>query len=572
MRTEAFQKFPNSQALAETNADSYVCVPVFDRKGEVTGIVNVFGAKRIFSDADIKILQTIGQIVATEFELLEKTVSLDNILNSSTDTAIVATDLDFRITYFNPAAEKFFGVKADNAVGLRLSNIEAIERIDPAVLKMLTDETHRSGQNHFSHEINKDGTIRYMDSRVYGMIDDNNRLVGFVLMSRDITSYKKLEEQLLHSRKLEAVGLLAGGVAHEFNNILMTIMGYSSLLAIKTDDADPRKAYINNILESSERATNLTRGMLAFSRKQIINPRAVHVNEIVQRIEKLLCNVIEEDIELKTMLSDLDLTVTADSGQIEQVLMNLVTNARDAMPNGGEILIETGQEIIDAVFAKGRFDLLPGRYAVISISDTGIGMDESTREHIFEPFFTNKDVGKGTGLGLSIAFGIIKQHGGNISVYSEPGQGSTFRIYLPMGSQLPAGEICHPSIPAPAGGTETVLVVEDDSSVIDLVRDILTEFGYSVLCADSENALQVFEEYRSEIRLLLLDVVMPKKSGREIYEEIRDINADIHVIFMSGYSTEIINKKGVLEDGLDFIQKPISPNSLLTKIREILDR
>jgi PAS domain S-box-containing protein len=568
----AFRQFPQALELTETSPESLACIPVLDRKGEVTGIIDVFGSKRKFSNSDIKILQTIAQIVATEFELLEKTVSLDNILNSSTDTSIVATDLDFRITYFNPAAERFFGVRAGDATGLRLSDIEVLEKMVPDLSRTIIDEVQKKGEYNFSHEITRDNSVYYIDSRVYGMLDDNNRLVGFVLMSRDMTSFKKLEEQLLHSRKLEAVGLLAGGIAHEFNNILMTVMGYSSLLAIKTDESDPRKPYVDNILESSERAANLTRGLLAFSRKQIINPRAVHVNHIVQRIEKLLRNVIGEDIELKTALSDLDLTVTADSGQIEQVLMNLVTNARDAMPKGGTILIETFEEHIGHDFSKGRFDLLPGRYAVISISDTGIGMDLATREHIFEPFFTSKDIGKGTGLGLSIAFGIIKQHGGNITVYSEPGQGSTFKVYLPMGSGLPVPEFCQTMDTRPSGGSETILVVEDDASVIDLVRDLLTEFGYPVLCAESSDAAQVFEDNREAIKLLLLDVVMPKKSGREVYEEIRNINPHIKVIFMSGYSTEIINKKGVLKDDLDFIQKPISPTALLLKIREVLER
>jgi|WetSurMetagenome_2_1015567.scaffolds.fasta_scaffold00036_7 PAS domain S-box-containing protein len=572
IETGVSRQFPHAQTLAETNSESYACIPVFDRRGEVTGLINVFGAGRLFSDSDIKILQTIGQIVATEFELLEKTVSLDNILNSSTDTSIVSTDLDFRITYFNPAAERFFDVRVDDAIGLKLSDIEAIGKTAPEIVNTIMNEVQRKGEYNFSHEIRKDGSIRYIDSHVYGMLDDNSRLVGFVIMSRDITSFKKLEEQLLHSRKLEAVGLLAGGIAHEFNNILMTVMGYSSLLAIKTEETDPRKPYIDNILESSERAANLTRGMLAFSRKQIINPTAVHINQIVQRIDKLLRNVIEEDIELKTVLSDQDLTITADSGQIEQVLMNLVTNARDAMPNGGIILIKTAQETAGMDYIHDRFGLMPGKYAVISISDTGIGMDEATREHIFEPFFTNKDVGKGTGLGLSIAFGIIKQHGGNITVHSDPGQGSTFKIYLPMGSVLPPHEIFHTTASAPPAGSETILVVEDDSRVIDLVRDILTEFGYSVLCADSGNAMQVFEENSKSIELLLLDVVMPKKSGREVYEEIRIHKPDIKVIFMSGYSTEIIDKRGALKGGMDFIPKPISPVVLLTKIRETLDK
>jgi PAS domain S-box-containing protein len=568
----AYLQFPDAQALVETKADSYACVPVFDRKGEVTGIVNVFGDHREFADADIKMLQTIGQIVAAEFELLEKKASLDNILNSSTDTAIISTDMDYRITYYNPAAEKFFGYKAADVTGLKITDINVIENLEPVAFKMGIYEAKTKGEYRYSYEKKLEGVTHYFDMKVYGMLDEHNRLVGFVFMSRDITSLKQLEEQLLHSRKLEAVGLLAGGVAHEFNNILMAIMGYSSLLAIKTDDTDPRKPYIDNILSSSERAANLTRGLLAFSRKQIINPAVVTLNDIVRKIEKLLRNVIGEDIELRTFLSETNPTVTVDSGQIEQVLMNLATNARDAMPNGGSLTIETESVTIDSEVEKGVAGLEPGEYALLSISDTGIGMNETIREHIFEPFFTSKDVGKGTGLGLSIAFGIIKQHNGCITVASEPDQGSTFRIYLPKSRELPPDENNRASVAAPAGGSETILVVEDDTNVIDLVRDILSEFGYTVICADSENALKVFEENCGNINLLLLDVVMPKKSGREIFEEIRAVNPDIKAIFMSGYSAEIINKRGILREGVDFIPKPISPQTLLTRIRETLDR
>jgi PAS domain S-box-containing protein len=565
--------FPaEAQVTQEGRVESCLCLPVFDRRGDVSGVIAVFGRRRVFSGADIKILETIGHIVAAEFELLEKTVSLDNILNSSIDTAIISTDLDFRITYYNPAAEKFFGVTADEAIGMKLGQIGETEKLALSLPATVLNDVRKKGESRFSHEITRGNEVCHIDSRIYGMLDPNSRLVGFVLMSRDITSYRRLEEELLHSRKLEAVGLLAGGMAHEFNNILMTIMGYSSLLSIKTGETDPRKPYVENILESSERAASLIRSMLTFSRKQIINPRIVNVNDIVRRIDNLVRSVLEEDIELKTSLPDAELVVTADSGQIEQVLMNMLTNARDAMPNGGRIMIETGQEIIGEGYAKAMADLAPGRYATISISDTGIGMDEATREHIFEPFFTNKDAGKGTGLGLSIAFGIIKQHGGHINVNSDPGRGSSFTIYLPMESELKAQEIFNTVSAQPTMGAETILVVEDDPNVIDFVRDFLTEFGYTVLCADSGNALQLFGENRGRIDLLLLDVVMPKKSGREIYDEIREIRPDIGAIFMSGYSTEIILKRGALDEGHDFIHKPISPETLLNKIREILDR
>lgn len=565
-------QFPESQVLAETKADSYACVPAFNRKGDVIGIVNVFGKQRIFTDADIKMLQAIGQMAAAEFELLEKSVYLDNILHSSTDTAIVATDLDFRVTYYNPAAEKILGYKTEDVIGQKVTEILALEKVDPARFRMGVDIVKSKGEYRYSYEKRKDGGIHYIDSRIYGMLDDHNKLVGYVLMARDITDYKHLEEQLLHSRKLEAVGLLAGGVAHEFNNILMAIMGYGSLLKIKTGDDDPYKKYVDCILASSEKAANLTRGLLAFSRKQIINPKAVDVNDIVRKVENLLLSVIGEDIELRTVLADTDLTVIADSGQIEQVLMNLATNARDAMPNGGILTLETQSLQINEDYIKSHPDTGPGRYALISVSDTGVGMDEKTREHIFEPFFTSKDVGKGTGLGLSIVFGIIKQHNGNITVYSEPGKGTTFKIYLPLSSEMKTEETKPAAEPSPQGGSETILLVEDDENVVTLIKDVLKEFGYSVICADSELAVKVFEEQGAGIQMLLLDVVMPKKSGREIYEEIRAIRPDVKALFMSGYTADIIHKRGILEAGLDFIPKPISPHDLLRKVREVLDR
>ena len=572
IETGVYKQYPLSHLLAETRADSYACIPILDRGGRVIGIVDVFGKQRKFTDADLKVLQTIGQMAAAEFEMLEKTVLLDNILHSSTDTAIIATDLDFRITYYNPAAETMFGRTAVEATGQKLTEIHTLEGGDPVRFKKGIDLVKSKGEYKYTYKTRSGGETHHIDARIYGMMDEHKKLDGFVLMARDITDYKHLEEQLLHSQKLEAVGLLAGGVAHEFNNILTAIMGYGSLLQGKFREDDPSKSYVDNIVRSSRKAANLTQGLLAFSRKQIINPKPVNVNDIVRKVEELLVRVIGEDIDLRTVLTDADLMATVDSGQIEQVLMNLATNARDAMPMGGVLTIETEPVTLDDAYVKGHLDTRRGRYALISISDTGMGMDEKTKEHIFEPFFTSKEVGKGTGLGLSIVFGIIKQHNGDIVVYSEPEKGTTFKIYLPLSRRTQTDETQPIPLPSPKGGDETILMSEDNEQVRHLVKTVLRDAGYTVIAADSEDAVRVFEKNGGRIRLLLLDVVMPKKSGKAVYDDIKKIRPDIKVLFMSGYTEAVINKRGILEAGIDFIAKPISPDELLRKVREVLDR
>lgn len=564
-------QFPSAHLLAQVGAESNTGIPVFDRKGDVIAIVHVFGRQRCMSDVDMKVLRTIGQMVAAEFETLEKTLYLDNILNSSTDTAIVSADLDYRITYYNPAAEKIFGHKSGEVIGRKVTDIHEVEDVGPERFMQGIETVKVKGEYKYSYEREKDGVVRHIDARIYGMLDDK-RLAGYVMMARDISDYKHLEEQLLHSQKLEAVGLLAGGVAHEFNNILMAIMGYGSLLKDKMGEGYPYKKYVDNILMSSEKAAHLTQGLLAFSRKQIINPRPININDIVRRVEGLLVRVLGADIELKTVFADADLMAIADSGQVEQVLMNLATNARDAMPDGGILTIETEAAAISGEYTKNHIDSQLGRYALISVSDTGTGMDERTKEHIFEPFFTSKEVGKGTGLGLSIVFGIIKQHNGNILVYSEPGKGTTFKIYLPLSDEIRATEKESATLPPPRGGIETILLAEDNENVRNLVKAVLTDSGYQVIEADSEQASGIFKEKGKEIQLLLLDVVMPKKSGLEVYEEIRQLRPDVKVLFMSGYTAEIMHRSGIIEEGFDFISKPISPAVLLRKVREVLDR
>ncbi len=404
-----------------------------------------------------------------------------------------------------------------------------------------------------------------------GVYDDNGNFLMADMVSRDITEKKMLEAQLLQSQKLEAIGTLTGGIAHDFNNILTAIMGYGNLLEMKMKEDDPLRTYIEQILSATGRAASLTQSLLAFSRKQIINPRPLNLNEVVKTFEKLLSRLIGENIELRIKLAARDLTVMADRGQLEQVLINLATNARDSMPQGGTLSISIEPAESDEEYRKTYLCGKEGRYACISVSDTGAGMDNETSERIFEPFFTTKEVGKGTGLGLSIVYGIVKQHNGNIDVHSEPGKGTAFKVYLPL-TESEAEENDSTTRPAYDRGTETVLIAEDNEDVRNLTRNILDEFGYKVFEAvDGEDAVRVFIDNNDRIDLLLLDVIMPKKNGKEAYEEMRKIRPGVKAIFMSGYAEDVIHNKTILERGLNFVSKPVSPGELLKTVRQVLD-
>jgi len=380
-----------------------------------------------------------------------------------------------------------------------------------------------------------------------------------------------LEGQLRHAQKMEAIGTFAGGIAHDFNNILTAIIGYGTVLQMKMEKDNPLKHNVDQILASSERAANLTQSLLTFSRKQVINLRPLKLNEIVKRVEKLLLRLIGEDIELKTILASEELKAMADSSQIEQVLMNLATNARDAMPDGGILTISTGLIEIGDDFSKSHGYGTPGIYALIAVTDTGMGIDEMTKERIFEPFFTTKEVGRGTGLGLSIVYAIIKQHSGYINVYSELGKGTTFKIFLPVTKEeVEEARISAPS--TPIGGTETILMAEDDEEVRKFTKAVLEEFGYTVIAAvNGEDAITKFIENKDTIQLLLFDIIMPKKNGIEAYEEIIKIKPDIKAIFTSGYPADVIQKKGLIE-GLNFVLKPVGPTKLLRMVKTILNK
>jgi len=381
-----------------------------------------------------------------------------------------------------------------------------------------------------------------------------------------------LEQQLRQSQKMEAIGQLAGGVAHDFNNLLTAINGYSSLALQRTSPDDRVKGYLEEIRKAGERAANLTRQLLAFGRKQMLKPIVLNLNDVVSDMNKMLRRLIGEDIRFNAKF-DPDLKpIRADPGQIEQVLVNLVVNSRDAMPQGGNLTIETANFDNDARFAGNHLGLAPGHYVMLAVSDSGCGMDEKTKARIFEPFFTTKEKGRGTGLGLSTVYGIVKQSGGSVCVYSEPGKGTIFKVYfpqLPEGAELPKPTLVETAVPR---GSETILLVEDEDVVRGLVRKILEQAGYYVLDArGGEDALRLCRELNAPIHLLLTDVVMPERSGKEIAQCLAKLRPSTRVLYMSGYADDAIVHHGVLDSNVEFIQKPFTPLALARKVREVLD-
>jgi PAS domain S-box-containing protein len=394
---------------------------------------------------------------------------------------------------------------------------------------------------------------------------------------RDITERRRteiekghLEAQLRQAQKMEAIGQLAGGVAHDFNNILTAVIGYGNLLQAKMAQDDPLRPYVEQILASSGKAVNLTQSLLAFGRKQIIELRPCKISTLIKNVEKLLTRLLTEDIELLTFVNESDPTIMADPTQIDQILINLATNARDAMPNGGHLKVEVKLAEINRTFVAAHGYGEIGKYALLSVSDTGVGMDAKTREKIFDPFFTTKEVGKGTGLGLSIVYGIVKQHNGYINVESEPGRGTTFHIYLPVVKMKE--EETQAKAVSIKGGSETILIGEDNGTVRELAKEVLEQFGYTVIEArDGEDAINKFDQFSKTIDLVILDVVMPRKNGREVFEAIKAVRPDIKAFFMSGYTADILSDKGMHEEKLDYVSKPLSPQELLHKVRAVLD-
>jgi len=477
---------------------------------------------------------------------------------------ILITDADGIIEYVNPAFESVTGYVREEVIGRRPDFL--VSGLHDREFYENLWETIRAGKVWTGTIVNrrKDGTFIHEESTVGPLVDSSGAITGYISLNRDVTRQVQLESQLHQSQKMEVIGQLAGGIAHDFNNILSAIIGYSNLVQIKLPPDDPVRKYVDQIVASSGKAAILTQSLLAFSRKQIIDPKPLDVNAAITGTKKLLSRLITEDIVLRTELCAGSLVVMADLVQMDQVLMNLVANARDAMPAGGTLTISTRR-------ARGIDGKEGGReewFACISVSDTGIGMDARTREKVFEPFFTTKESGKGTGLGLAIVYGIVEQHNGTIRVASEPGHGTTFEVFLPVVEALPGEEA--ETVADNPRGSEKILVVEDNEELRSLLCTVLSEQGYRVFEAvDGLDALETQKQCQAD--LVILDVVMPKMNGKEAYDRLRSIDPNIRVLFMSGYTDDIIHQKGILDETIEYIAKPILPRDLLKKVREMLD-
>ncbi|MEO8371325.1 MAG: ATP-binding protein [Candidatus Solibacter sp.] len=461
-----------------------------------------------------------------------------------------------KIIEANAAASTLYGFRPEQFRGMSLDDVLLAEEGSAAIGD---PRRHRTAS----------GPIIDVEMAQHPIEYGGKQMQLVVLM--DVTKRRQLEDQLLQAQKMETVGMLAGGVAHDFNNLLTIISGYSQLILNTLQPADPNYYSAEQILKAGERAAALTQQLLAFSRRQILQPRVLDLNKLVSSLSTMLRRLIGEDIDLQLMLRpDLGM-VNADAGQIEQVLMNLVVNARDAMPNGGKLTIETANIYLDENYTSRHLAVKSGPYTQIAVSDNGGGMDEVTQARLFEPFFTTKASGRGTGLGLSTVFGIVKQSGGNLDVYSVPGRGTSVKIYLPRIDQPALVDAESPNHPVKRG-SETVLLVEDDDMVRHLVRETLVRAGYKVLdTSDPLEARRISDKHRGNFHLLITDVVMPKVSGRELAEELKRRRPTMKVLFMSGYTDNAIINTGILHKEVAFLQKPFTPAALTEKVRDILD-
>ena len=486
------------------------------------------------------------------------------ILENIGDAVFIA-DSHGRYLDVNPRACELTGYAREELLQLTVSDTYPAPDRDAATLRVVAVGSGRATVTERSL-LRKDGTVIVVESNARRLPD--GRLLGAV---RDITERKRLEEQLRQAQKMEAVGRLAGGVAHDFNNVLTAIFGYADLMAEEVPPSSAARQDLDEIRKAAQRATALTGQLLAFSRQQVLAPVVLSMNDLVGDVDKMLRRLLGEDVDLRVSLASNAGNVRADPGQLQQVIMNLVVNARDAMPTGGKLLIETADAELTEQYAELHQPVIPGQYVMLAVSDTGVGMDAQTRARIFEPFFTTKEKSKGTGLGLSTVYGIVKQSGGYIWVYSEAGHGTTFKVYLPrvdapVEPQAPAREA------VTVTGTETILVAEDDETLRPLAKGLLEKLGYTVLEAENaEQALGVAGAHAGPIHLLVADVVMPGASGRELARRLAQSRPETRVLYVSGYTDDAIVHHGMLEPGLNFLQKPFTPAALARKVREVLD-
>ena len=572
--------FSSDPYFGRRGALSLLCLPLL-RQANLIGMLYLENAllRGAFSAERMAVLEVLAAQAAISLEnaalYLERSRAEEALRASEAKYRTLVNNVNIgvfrssatsgRLFQANPALAKMFGYASTDDV--RDMDVTALYQ-DPADRRWFLDALARDGfvKDRDVGMRKKDGTPMWCAITATAHLDASGRMDWVDGVVEDITERKQLEEQLRHSQKMEAIGTLAGGVAHDFNNILTAITGFTSLVGMRVANDPELTADVESILQAAQRGAKLTGSLLAFSRKQMITPRPVNLNEIVSQVDGLLRRIIGEDVDLAVAVAPAPLPILADPSQIEQVLMNLAANARDAMPSGGALRVTTRR------LAAPPAGALPGSTqlgcALLSVSDTGRGMDEATKQRIFEPFFTTKQVGKGTGLGLSMVYGIVKQHGGEIRVASEPARGTTFEIYFPV----TAAEVVAPArkpVGMPTGGHETILIAEDDAAVRSYMKRLLEEFGYAVIAAvDGEDAVRKFAENQERVQLVILDAIMPRMNGREARDRIVELRPGTRVLYASGYTGEIIRREG----GVDFIAKPVAPEVLLSKVRELLSR
>jgi two-component system cell cycle sensor histidine kinase/response regulator CckA len=505
-------------------------------------------------------------------EALQRVNEMLQALIRASPVPIVAVDPEGIVFLWNPAAEQVFGWTAEEAVG----------ELNPLIPADTSDELRALRERVLAGEAftgvelrrqRKDG--RFVDVSFSAALvrDADGKIMWIMEVLEDITERKRLEEQLRQSQKMEAIGKLAGGVAHDFNNLLTAITGYSELVLSRLREGDRVRKHVLEIKKAGERAASLTRQLLAFSRRQVLVPQVLDLNSVVSNMQKMLRRMIAEDIDLETIPAPDLGCVRADPGQLEQVIMNLAVNARDAMPEGGKLTIETANVELDESYVQSHIDVVPGRYVVLAVADTGCGMDVETLSHIFEPFYTTKEEGKGTGLGLATVYGIVKQSAGHIAVSSEPGRGTTFKIYLPHIESAFEPTVAGRAASELPQGTETVLLVEDDVIVRDLVHEVLQSSGYTVLEASkASEALAIGKDYAPRpIHLMLTDVVMPEMDGPQLAERLARLFPQMKVLYMSGYGEATAGYPRKLRPDVPYLQKPFAPETLARKVLEVLN-
>jgi PAS domain S-box-containing protein len=548
-----------------------------DRVIGVLGLGDVAG--RAYTGDELALLAAfVGQgAVALENSGLYREIRdardfLQSITENSPD-AIITSDVEGRVTYVSRGAEALFGYRADEIIGTPVAAFYPGGLEEARAIKRRLARENGQLRNYETGFITRDGGRVEVSASISLLRDPSGAVVGTLGMLKDIGERLQLEAQLRQSQKMDAIGRLAGGIAHDFNNLLTVITGRAQLIASRLRPEEPIHRDATLVRTTADRAATLTQQLLAFSRKQMLQPQVLNLNVVVTGMEPMLRRLIGEDIELAVTPREGPGRVKADRGQIEQVIVNLVVNSRDAMPEGGRLTIETDDvELNDA--EASRQSVPAGPYVALAVSDTGAGMDEETRSRVFEPFFTTKGPGKGTGLGLATVYGIVKQSGGDIQLASEPGTGTTFTIYLPRVPEAATEEDeTISTVGAMPRGDETVLLVEDEPEVRDLAREILEGSGYTVLRAcDAQDALLMAERHPGPIQLLLTDVIMPKQSGRALVERLRPLRPEMQVLYMSGYTNEAIVRHGVLDPDTLFIQKPFTPLGLGQKVRAALDQ